>query len=91
MMTVKHIAKTGEEYVWPATHTYFEPGDKELFFRWDADGVPHQILEGMVYVMNDHGRTVARYQLQSRTCAPAPMDHAVMIPAINEYLVPFDK
>ncbi|MEH2695604.1 hypothetical protein [Rhizobium johnstonii] len=68
---MKHIAKTGEEYVWPATHTYFEPGDKELFFRWDADGVPHQILEGMVYVMNDHGRTVAATSSKAALCSRA--------------------
>jgi hypothetical protein len=80
MMTVKHVAKSGEEFVWPATHTSYEPGGgnntsaEELFFRWDENGIPHQILEGFVFVMNEHGRTVARYQLPRVAADP----HMVM-------------
>lgn len=71
MMTVKHIAPSGEQHVWPATHTSYEPGGgkntsaKELFFLWDENGNPRQVADGAIFVMNEHGRTVARYQIPS--------------------------
>jgi len=73
MMTVKHIALSGEEFVYPTTHVNFVPGaiqDKEpgkpaprdaVWFY--ADGQASPLIGGTVFVMNDHGKTVARYDI----------------------------
>lgn len=70
MMTVKHITDTGEEFVYPTSHTNFVPGSAKpatgqpsSFWRYDHDGRAFEIDAGRVYVMNEHGTTVARYSL----------------------------
>lgn len=70
MMTIKHIDLSGKEFVYPTTHINFVPGDRNgttttspIVWRYDEEGCAHEIDNGTVYVMNEHGRTVARYNL----------------------------
>lgn len=76
MMTIKHITPSGEEFVYPATHVNYVPADAAEHFpgnpapctslwRYDADGRAHQVLGGTAFVMNEHGKTVARYDLSA--------------------------
>lgn len=78
MMTVKHITISGEEFVYPTTHVNFVPGsvqDKEpgkpaprdAVWYYNADGKASQLIGGTVFVMNDHGKTVARYDIGAST------------------------
>ncbi len=64
MMTVKHITLSGEEFVYPTTHVNFTPNSNTLW-RYEEDGRAHPFDEGSVFVMNEHGKTVARYTLST--------------------------
>lgn len=73
MMTIKHITLSGEEFVFPATRINYVPlsattlaGRDEppaTLWHYNAEGSATPITGGSVYVMNEHGRTVARYTL----------------------------
>lgn len=84
MLTVKHIAPSGHETIWPAirvsyqpalpgrTHTDFgsdptifidRPGERGLVDTIDVGA------NGMWYVMNEQGKTVARYELEAGVAA----------------------
>jgi hypothetical protein len=70
MMTIKHIDKTGEEFVYETTHANFVPSaNKECapanasLWRYDADGRAFELSDGRAYLMNSDGNTVATYQL----------------------------
>ncbi|RVG88687.1 hypothetical protein [Sinorhizobium meliloti] len=73
MMTVKHIDNSGEEFVYPTTHVNFIPAAikppassvSASVWRYAEDGRAYEIDNGSVYVMNEHGRTVARYMLSA--------------------------
>jgi hypothetical protein len=68
MMTIKHVDISGEEFVYPTTHINFIPGAAKncvvatsSVWRYDEDGRAFEIDNGSVFLMNEHGRTVARY------------------------------
>lgn len=73
MMTIKHITLSGEEFVFPTTRINYVPigavvvkGRDEppaTLWHYNAEGGATPITSGSVYVMNEHGRTVARYTL----------------------------
>ncbi len=76
MMTVKHITLSGEEFVYPTSHVNFVPASavgqqgtnseykpKDAVWRYDADGRAFELSGGTVFVMNEHGKTVARYDI----------------------------
>lgn len=79
MMTVKHITLSGEEFVYDTTHVNFVPASvfnganyaqtassppaRDTLWRYDADGRAHDLTGGTVFVMNEHGKTVARYDI----------------------------
>jgi hypothetical protein len=73
MMTIKHITLSGEESVFPAARMNYVPlgaavvkGPDEppaTIWHYNAEGSATPITSGSVYVMNEHGRTVARYTL----------------------------
>ena len=76
MLTVKHIEKNGYESMTPAATVTFtsasiaHPGDPNAKDEVIAFGVPMPVSDGCnrygsgtVYVMNDHGSTVAKYHL----------------------------
>ena len=77
MLTVKQITLAGDEYLWPASNVRFVPGrlvptdanagapvpPHELVF-WTPDGEV-SIRGGTVFVMNDLGKTVSRYDLRA--------------------------
>lgn len=78
MMTVKHVDSRGEEFVYPTTHVNFVPAEAKncapasrSLWRYDEDGRAHEISTGRAYVMNEHGQTVARYEL---TTDKSPID-----------------
>ncbi len=74
-LTVRHIEKSGREGLTMATTVEFVPGSKSVK---DADGRDHVIAygvpapvsdgcnrygDGTIYVMNEAGRTIAKYDL----------------------------
>lgn len=70
MMSVKHIALSGEESIYLTSHVNFVPSGMEAnlskdheatLWIYDADGRAMPLTGGMAYVMNDHGNTIARY------------------------------
>lgn len=75
MMTVKHITLSGEEFVYATTHVNFVPASAlanqqaggppphDTVWRYDADGRAYDLAGGTVFVMNEHGKTVARYDI----------------------------
>lgn len=71
MMTVKHIALSGEEFVYPASHVNYVPSrvlevkdaPPDTLWHYDAEGRSYPITDGKCYVMNIEGRTVATYTL----------------------------
>jgi len=77
MMTVKHITLSGEEFVYATSHVNFVPATAlqganyasgsaavpDTVWRYDADGVARPITGGTVFVMNEHGKTVSRYDI----------------------------
>lgn len=76
MMTIKHVDLTGEEFVYPTTHINYVPAAVKpcttatpSVWRYDDDGRAYEIDNGSVFVMNEHGRTVARYSISAN--APA--------------------
>lgn len=72
MMTIKHCDLSGEEFVYPTTHINFVPAavkncapTTSSVWRYDEDGRAYEIDSGSVFVMNEHGRTVARYNISA--------------------------
>lgn len=77
MMTIKHITDNGEEFVYPTTHVNFVPeratltvGQPSGLWRYDGTGRAYEINHGMVYVMNEAGSTVARYDMTAANNYP---------------------
>lgn len=73
MLTIKHITDTGEEFVYSTSHINFVPaevkcatGQPNSLWRYDDTGRAFEITEGMVYVMNGSGATVARYDMTAK-------------------------
>lgn len=74
MLTVKHIAPSGVEHMFPALQGTYDPTEYQtapvnrVIYTSDSDdnGVDHHWMDdGVVYVMNAAGATVARYRLGS--------------------------
>lgn len=73
MMTIKQILSSGEEFVYPSTHVNYVPQGSTGYagvdvppttlWRYDAEGSAIPMTEGSLFVMNEHGKTVARYSL----------------------------
>lgn len=72
MLTVKQITLSGEEFIWqalapvsytPAELRSGEPRGKNVVSFNTADGVASTIASGTVFVMNEAGSTLARYDL----------------------------
>lgn len=69
-LTVKHIADDGRENIIPCSEARYYPkgdGDDRKKVRLDGmDGNGHgEFDNGLVYVMNAQGATVAQYNLRS--------------------------
>lgn len=74
MLTIKHVEKSGHESLTPAETVCFDPaiGEHGEYPNGQvcAFGVPHPVSDGcdryssgIIYVMNDAGRTVSKYDL----------------------------
>jgi hypothetical protein len=76
--TLKHISISGEEQLYVASGIHFKPGrdiyphELRLVQFTSPTGVA-QLSGGTVFVMNESGRTVARYDLGA---SPVPLDEA---------------
>lgn len=75
MLTIKHVLSWGYETIYTAKEVrakLLQPGacqglavDDDQFVAFDRpDGSVHKITSGTVYVMNDTGRTVSKYELK---------------------------
>lgn len=62
MISVKHISLGGEETIHQARSLHYMPGD-EPTLRLEAEERDVMLTGGTAFVMNDHGRTIARYDL----------------------------
>lgn len=74
MMTVKHITLSGEEFIYPTTHVNYVPGGHppslngseappETLWIYGHDDRARPLTGGTCFVMNEHGKTVSRYDL----------------------------
>jgi hypothetical protein len=66
MLTIRHIEPSFNETVLAVRRIAYQPpidGALECVFYDDADGETRSIAAGTVYVMNDRGSTVARYNV----------------------------
>jgi hypothetical protein len=76
MLTVRHIYASGHEEIHLTNRVSFQPFSAEggsppktvFWERQDGSTVP--LTDGSVYVMNDLGKTVAKYSLTEETIAP---------------------
>lgn len=71
MLTVKHITLSGEEFVYTTTHTNYVPANAKncapasdsLWIYEGADERARELCGGTIFVMNERGSTVARYDI----------------------------
>lgn len=74
MLTIRHVSSNGQERVFEVDEVHVSEQDNPAAQTSDeskikvVDGVEgmihHMIDEGIVYVMNSHGKTVANYGLR---------------------------
>lgn len=75
MLTIKHITPMGNENVFEAHDVSYAPSPSNialvgrhpstgtLFYTTAPQSVSQEICDGTAYVMNDNGKTVARYEM----------------------------
>lgn len=75
MLTVRLVTPSGEEFIHPTSHVNFVPSkiagsdrphipnDGELWV-YDAPGRATSLSNGIAYVMNEQGSTVAKYDMR---------------------------
>lgn len=66
MLSVKQISTSGIESVFEASRVSYVPtgnGKLETLFTENADGSTNSFLAGKYYIMNESGKTVAKYDL----------------------------
>lgn len=78
MFTVKHTSPTWEDTLYTATRVRFsprraspadvksEPPPETVWVRRQETGVEFPLTDGVVYVMNDAGATVSKYDLETK-------------------------
>lgn len=68
MFTIRHIERDNHQCLWQAKIVYLTPGERgeqeRVVFYQEGESDPNEIKTGMVYVMNDNGKTVAFYNLE---------------------------
>lgn len=75
MMTVKHIAMSGEEYIYPTSHVNYVPVSAlanqrdavDTLWLYPPDQPAQPLTGGTVFVMNEHGKTVSKYSLSDQS------------------------
>jgi hypothetical protein len=77
MLSVKHIEISNHETILPAVRVSCQPGSHEgpapmIVFVEDERGNVRDIRDGTVYVMNDAGKTVAKYFIPTSMLADGP-------------------
>ena len=71
MLTVKHITLSGEEFLYSTTRANFvparakdcAPANDSLWIYEGPDESERELRSGTIFVMNERGSTVARYDL----------------------------
>lgn len=69
MMTLKHIDSDGHEDVVSLVSVSYDPETRIVVGHGTPDGV-RQWTTGRAFVMNDHGKTVAVYNLNQQQEQP---------------------
>lgn len=82
MLTVKNIGPAGHENIWPAIRVSYQPPaptsfDSATIFidRMGERGMVDTIdigAPGIWYVMNEQGKTIAKYELPDPAVRPKP-------------------
>lgn len=87
MMTVKHITLSGEESVYPTNWVNYVPASAlndrdavDTIWIYTADTPAQPLTGGTVYVMNEHGKTVSRYDIGA---SQVPLDNALGVQHLN--------
>ena len=88
MLTVKHIENDGNESIVQCEKVTFIPHEKEKPFgldqvvAWDTDrnvkDGNHTYTSGRIFVMNDQGATVAKYELSYQDYDAAKLEKEFM-------------
>jgi hypothetical protein len=77
MFTIKNVTTSGNEELFSGTDPMYIAGalggSAPYFTYTDANDQMHQIIGGKIYVMNEIGRTVARYDLPTNDAFNAPI------------------
>ena len=68
MLTIKVISKDGKECIEEVKSVMFNPATEQrsaTMFVWyeDKEDLPYTLYEGTVYVMNENGSTIAKYDI----------------------------
>lgn len=78
MLTLKHLAPSGSESIYEAAEVFFQPDESAglaqptgtaahslgiVSYKIDGTGIFQGLTGGYVYVMNEAGSTVAKYDL----------------------------
>jgi len=71
MMSIKIVEESGEEFVHATSGVNYVPARakpetdaKSSLFFYDSEGRTYETFGPIVFLMNDQGRTVARYDLR---------------------------
>lgn len=80
MLTVKHISLCGKETIYPAFTVEFRPADSKpkqeppaknsVVAFTESHYVVAELGDGTVFVMNEHGKTVSRYDIGASMVGP---------------------
>jgi hypothetical protein len=72
MLTIRHVESCAHEQIFQVTDVSYQPENAggttapETVFGYREPGHPLQFTDGLIYVMNDNGKTVAKYDLGAR-------------------------
>lgn len=65
MLTIRHIGNRGDESIYSVESVNWYPNaETREVVAFIPNGQPWHIKEGTVYVMNDMGKTVAKYDME---------------------------
>lgn len=64
MLTIRHVEPNGNDDVYPASEAHvLVSADRPKTVWFLKDGTRHEYTTGMVYVMNEFGKTIVIYEL----------------------------
>lgn len=91
MMSVKHITFRGEEFIYPTSHVNYVPasaindaGSPDTVWIYPPDQPALPLNGGTIFVMNEHGKTVSRYDIGA-SAVPLGSFHSAKPPRSDDY------